>query len=70
MRVPRSGPLAHTTWFFDTFVLEPREVGFKPFHSAFRVLFNSYYNAVRHKHPRPQLGLLPPPGSRAVLSFL
>jgi hypothetical protein len=38
--------LAHTTWFFETFILEPREPGFRPHDPAFRVLFNSYYNGV------------------------
>jgi hypothetical protein len=53
--------LAHTTWFFETFVLERWERDFKPFHAAFRVLYNSYYNAVGDKHPRPQRGLLTRP---------
>ncbi|GGY87326.1 ergothioneine biosynthesis protein EgtB [Pseudoduganella plicata] len=53
--------LAHTTWFFETFILEPMEPGFAPFHPAFRVLFNSYYNGVGDKHPRPQRGLLTRP---------
>ena len=66
---PAKWHLAHTTWFFETFVLEPREAGFKPFHSAFRVLFNSYYNAVGQKHPRPQRGLLTRPGLSEVLSY-
>src|SRR5512134_964469 len=38
--------LAHTTWFFETFVLAPHAPGYAPFDPAFRVLFNSYYNAV------------------------
>src|SRR5690606_4448591 len=38
--------LAHVTWFFETFVLEAFEPGFEPFHPAFRVLYNSYYNGV------------------------
>ncbi len=45
--------LAHTTWFFETFVLEKYEPDFRPFLPAFRVLFNSYYNGVGEKHPRP-----------------
>ncbi|MDA8520761.1 ergothioneine biosynthesis protein EgtB [Acidovorax sp. NCPPB 4044] len=61
--------LAHTTWFFETFVLEPREPGFAPFHPAFRVLFNSYYNGVGAKHPRPQRGLLTRPGLGQVLDY-
>lgn len=61
--------LAHTTWFFETFVLERWEAGFKPFDATFRVLFNSYYNAVGDKHPRPQRGLLTRPGLDVVLAY-
>ena len=61
--------LAHTTWFFETFVLEPNEAGFHPFHPAFRVLFNSYYNGVGAKHPRPQRGLLTRPALVEVLAY-
>src|SRR5205823_97257 len=41
--------LAHTSWFFETFVLAPYMPGYWPFHPQFRVLFNSYYNAVGPK---------------------
>lgn len=61
--------LAHTTWFFETFLLEPREPDFAPFHPAFRVLFNSYYNGVGAKHPRPQRGLLTRPSMEQVLAY-
>jgi ergothioneine biosynthesis protein EgtB len=61
--------LAHTTWFFETFILEPHEQGFRPFHPAFRVLFNSYYNGVGDKHPRPQRGLLTRPALDEVLAW-
>jgi ergothioneine biosynthesis protein EgtB len=61
--------LAHTTWFFETFILERFEPGFKPFHQAFRVLFNSYYNGVGEKHPRPQRGLLTRPALSEVLEY-
>jgi ergothioneine biosynthesis protein EgtB len=61
--------LAHTTWFFETFILEPREAGFAPFHPAFRVLFNSYYNGVGAKHPRAQRGLLTRPSLDEVLAY-
>ena len=50
--------LAHVTWFFETFVLERFEPGFKPFDPAFRVLFNSYYQGVGEQHPRQQRGLI------------
>jgi ergothioneine biosynthesis protein EgtB len=61
--------LAHTTWFFETFILEPREPGFAPFHPAFRVLFNSYYNGVGARHPRPQRGLLSRPALPEVMAY-
>ena len=61
--------LAHTTWFFETFVLEAREQGFRPFHPAFRMLFNSYYNGVGARHPRAQRGLLTRPSLDDVLAW-
>jgi ergothioneine biosynthesis protein EgtB len=53
--------LAHTSWFFETFVLEPHAPGYRAFDPHFRVLFNSYYNAVGDRHPRPERGLLSRP---------
>jgi ergothioneine biosynthesis protein EgtB len=61
--------LAHVTWFFETFVLEVHEPGFRPFHPAYRSLFNSYYNAVGDKHPRAQRGLVTRPGLAEVLAY-
>jgi ergothioneine biosynthesis protein EgtB len=61
--------LAHTTWFFETFVLERFEPDFTPFHAAFRVLFNSYYNGIGDKHPRQQRGLLTRPGLDVVMAY-
>jgi len=61
--------LAHTTWFFETFILEQMEPGFEPFHPAFRVLFNSYYNGIGEKHPRPQRGLLTRPSLAEVRAY-
>ncbi len=58
--------LAHTTWFFETFVLERFEPHFEPHHAAFRVLFNSYYQGVGDQHPRPQRGLITRPDLDAV----
>lgn len=61
--------LAHTTWFFETFVLEACRPRHKPFHPAFRALFNSYYNAVGDKHPRPERGLISRPSLSEVLAY-
>jgi ergothioneine biosynthesis protein EgtB len=61
--------LAHTTWFFETFILAPREAHFAPFHPAFRMLFNSYYNGVGARHPRPQRGLLTRPSLDVVRAY-
>jgi ergothioneine biosynthesis protein EgtB len=61
--------LAHTTWFFETFILERFERDFQPFHPAFRVLFNSYYNGVGDRHPRPQRGLLTRPSMAQVRAY-
>jgi len=61
--------LAHTSWFFETFILEAHEQGFQPFHQAFRVLFNSYYNGVGAKHPRAQRGLLTRPSLDEVRAY-
>jgi ergothioneine biosynthesis protein EgtB len=61
--------LAHTTWFFETFILEPLEPGFAPFHPSFRFLFNSYYNGIGARHPRAQRGLLTRPAMAEVLAW-
>lgn len=61
--------LAHTSWFFETFLLERFEADFKPHHPDFRVLFNSYYNGVGEKHPRPQRGFLTRPSLAEVLAY-
>jgi ergothioneine biosynthesis protein EgtB len=61
--------LAHTTWFFETFLLERFEQAFAPFHPAFRVLFNSYYNGIGERHPRAQRGLLTRPALHDVHAY-
>ncbi|HXX85076.1 MAG TPA: ergothioneine biosynthesis protein EgtB [Casimicrobiaceae bacterium] len=61
--------LGHTSWFFETFILEAHAAGYRPYHPAFRVLFNSYYNTVGDKHPRPQRGLLSRPSRDVVLAY-
>jgi len=66
---PAKWHLAHTSWFFETFVLERAEARFQPFDAGFRVLFNSYYNQVGAQHPRPQRGLLTRPDLERVLAY-
>jgi ergothioneine biosynthesis protein EgtB len=56
---------AHTTWFFETFVLS-QVSGYVPFDPAFGYLFNSYYEAVGSRHPRPERGLLTRPTATAI----
>ena len=71
--MPEASPvkwhLAHTTWFFETFILSRKDPQRAPFDPAFRVLFNSYYNAVGDRHPRPQRGLLSRPALAEVLAY-
>jgi ergothioneine biosynthesis protein EgtB len=66
---PAKWHLAHVTWFFETFVLERFEAGFRPVDPAFRVLFNSYYHAVGDQHPRAQRGLITRPGLAEVRRY-
>ena len=61
--------LGHTTWFFETFVLEPHVPGYQHLNPAYRVLFNSYYNGVGKKHPRPERGMLSRPALDEVLAY-
>jgi len=58
---PAKWHLAHVTWFFETFVLEAAEAAFRPHHSAFRELYNSYYNGIGRQYPRPRRGLITRP---------
>ncbi|MBW2222612.1 MAG: DinB family protein, partial [Deltaproteobacteria bacterium] len=59
---------AHTTWFFETFVLGPGGVeGLSP--EPYAVLFNSYYNAVGEQYHRPSRGLLTRPGHDEVTEY-
>src|SRR3954469_14057213 len=52
---------AHTTWFFETFVLGPHLPGYQPVHRAYDFLFNSYYEQVGDRHPRAERGLISRP---------
>jgi ergothioneine biosynthesis protein EgtB len=60
---------AHTTWFFETFVLEPYVAGYEEHHPAYRFLFNSYYEAVGDRYPRPMRGVVTRPGIAEVAAY-
>ncbi len=57
---------AHTTWFFEEFVLGQFSTGYRVFDGDFRFLFNSYYENVGPRHPRPNRGLLTRPSAEQV----
>src|SRR5579883_1607312 len=57
---------AHTSWFFETFVLVPHREGYEPFDPAYGFLFNSYYEGVGARHPRSERGLLSRPGVQEI----
>ena len=61
--------LAHTAWFFETFVLEEATPGYRHFHPAFCELFNSYYHGIGAPYPRPQRGLLSRPSLAEVYDY-
>jgi ergothioneine biosynthesis protein EgtB len=61
--------LAHTTWFFEQFVLSMLEPKRPPYHPDFAYLFNSYYDAVGDRQPRDRRGMLSRPPVREVLEY-
>lgn len=66
---PAKWHLAHTTWFFETFLLAAINEGYQPYDPQFRYLFNSYYNSVGERHPRSQRGLLTRPSLSEVMGY-
>jgi len=66
---PTKWHLAHTTWFFEEFVLVPYAPGYRPVNAQYRYLFNSYYDAVGPRHPRPLRGLLSRPTLVEVVDY-
>jgi ergothioneine biosynthesis protein EgtB len=66
---PTKWHLAHTTWFFETVLLERHAPGYRPFDPRFRYLFNSYYEALGPRHPRPRRGLLTRPSLEEVHAY-
>jgi dimethylhistidine N-methyltransferase len=66
---PTKWHLAHVTWFFETFLLIPHLPGYRVFDPAFGYLFNSYYEAVGPRHPRPARGLVTRPDLARVIDY-
>jgi ergothioneine biosynthesis protein EgtB len=66
---PPKWHLAHTSWFFETFLLIPHLKRYKPFHPQFQSLFNSYYESLGNRHPRPERGLLSRPTVNEVYQY-
>jgi ergothioneine biosynthesis protein EgtB len=66
---PTKWHLAHTTWFFETFLLTPYLAKWRVHDPAYGHLFNSYYEAVGPRHPRPQRGLLSRPGVADIAAY-
>ncbi|HIP79844.1 MAG TPA: ergothioneine biosynthesis protein EgtB [Kiloniellaceae bacterium] len=66
---PTKWHLAHTSWFFETFILKDFRAGYRVFHEGYGFLFNSYYEAVGARHARPRRGLLTRPPVAEVLDY-
>lgn len=66
---PAKWHLAHTSWFFEQFILRPHCPGYREFHPQFNYLFNSYYQGAGERHPRPRRGLLSRPSLDEVLAY-
>ncbi len=60
---------AHTTWFFEEFVLLPNVAAYKRFDERFAFLFNSYYVSAGPRHERPRRGLITRPGAQEVAAY-
>ena len=66
---PTKWHLAHTTWFFERFILESNVAGYRRFNEAYDFLFNSYYYTAGQMHARPKRGLLSRPTLAEVLEY-
>jgi ergothioneine biosynthesis protein EgtB len=60
---------AHTTWFFEQFLLAPHANGFRPFDDRFAFLFNSYYVAAGPRQARPDRGMITRPNEQEVAAY-
>lgn len=66
---PTKWHLAHTTWFFETFLCQPFIPNYTPFDPSFNYLFNPYYNGIGAQYPRPKRGLISRPSVDEVMGY-
>jgi ergothioneine biosynthesis protein EgtB len=66
---PAKWHLAHTTWFFETMVLRPYLPGYRVFDDSFNFLFNSYYETIGARHPRPKRGMITRPSLEVISAY-
>ena len=66
---PAKWHAAHTTWFFETFILPNQEELYSPYDPSYEYLFNSYYNSVGEQYPRANRGLITRPSLEKVLEY-
>ena len=66
---PAKWHLAHTSWFFETFVLRDHVPGYRLYDESFAYLFNSYYEGEGERHPRERRGMLSRPSLDAILAW-
>jgi ergothioneine biosynthesis protein EgtB len=66
---PAKWHLAHTTWFFETMILEQNLRGYRAFDPQFNFLFNSYYESIGARQPRPRRGMITRPSLEAVYVY-
>lgn len=66
---PAKWHLAHVTWFFETMVVKPNLPGYRVFDESFGFLFNSYYESVGERQPRPRRGMITRPSLDRVLDY-
>ena len=60
---------AHTTWFFETFLVQPNDANYRVFDERFAFLFNSYYVAAGPRHARPKRGFLTRPSAEQIAAY-
>ena len=66
---PAKWHLGHTTWFFEAFILERFDAGYKPLDRGYSFLFNSYYDALGPRHSRAERGLITRPSAAEVIAY-